>query len=173
MGIADRIILTLYTLLMAVVSVAVLLCSLGVFPHNSLMSFFNEIPGNWVFAVSSVITLLVSLRLLVTGLGVTDDTSLLLNENDNGKILVGKGAIENYISTLSQEIYGIYNVKALAKLDKKFISVRISASIEPGINIPETTAEVKANVRESIKKVTGIEVKEIEVFFKQIKSREQ
>ena len=172
MGIADRIILTLYTLLMAVVSVLVMLCSLGVFPHNALMNFFNQIPGSWIFAVSSVITLLVSLRLLVTGLGMTADTSLLLSEGDKGKILVGKGAIENYIATLSQEIYGIYNVKVLAKLDKDSIGVRISASIEPGINIPETTSEIKSNVRESIKKVTGIEVKEMEVFFKQIKARE-
>lgn len=172
MSIADRIILTLYTLLMAVVSVMVLLCSLGVFPHNSLMSFFNQIPGSWVFAVCSVITLLVSVRLLITGLGMTADTSLLLKEDNNGKILVGKGAIENYIATLSQEIYGIYNVKVMAKLDKDSIAVRISACIEPGINIPETTAEVKANVKESIKKVTGIEVKEMEVFFKQIKAKE-
>lgn len=172
MGIADRIILTLYTLLMAIVSLLVMLCSLGVFPHNSLMSFFNQIPGSWIFAVSSVITLLVSVRLLITGLGLTADTSLLLSENDNGKIMVGKGAIENYIATLSQEIYGIYNVKVLAKLSKDAIAVRISASIEPGINIPETTSEVKSNVRESIKKVTGVEVKEIEIFFKQIKSRE-
>lgn len=172
MGIADRIILTLYTLLMAIVSLLIMLCSLGVFPHNSLMSFFNQIPGSWIFAVSSVITLLVSVRLLITGLGLTADTSLLLSENDNGKIMVGKGAIENYIATLSQEIYGIYNVKVLAKLSKDAIAVRISASIEPGINIPETTSEVKSNVRESIKKVTGVEVKEIEIFFKQIKSRE-
>ena len=172
MGIADRIILTLYTLLMTVVSVLVMLCSLGVFPHNALMLFFNKIPGSWIFAVSSVITLLVSLRLLVTGLGMTSDNSLLLSEGDKGKIFVGKNAIENYIATLSQEIYGIYNVKVLAKLDKDSISVRISASIEPGINIPETTSEIKANVRESIKKVTGIEVKEMEVFFKQIKARE-
>ena len=49
--------------------------------------------------------------------------------------------------------------------------MRINASIEPGINIPETTGEVKTNVKESIKKMTGIEVKEIEVYFKQIKAK--
>lgn len=173
MGIADRIILALYTFAMAVVSVMVLVCSLGVFNHGALINFINQIPGNWGYAIGSVITLLVSARLLVTGLGVTEDSSLLLHDTDSGKVLVGKGAIENYVSTLSQEIYGIYNVKVIAKLTENAISVRINASIEPGINIPETTSEVKANVRESIKKVTGIEVKEIEVFFKQIKAREQ
>ena len=173
MGIPDRIILTLYTFAMAVVSLMVLVCSLGVFNHSALISFINQIPGNWGYAVGSVITLLVSIRLLVAGLGMMEDGTLMLSESESGKVLVGKGAIENYIATLSQEIYGIYNVKVIAKLDKKAISVRINATIEPGINIPETTSEVKANVRESIKKVTGVEVKEIEVFFKQIKSKEQ
>ena len=51
--------------------------------------------------------------------------------------------------------------------------MRINASIEPGINIPETSGEIKNNVRETIKKVTGIEVKEIELFFKQIKAKEE
>ena len=75
------------------------------------------------------------------------------------------------IAVLSQEIYGIYNVKVIAKLEDESINVRINASIEPGINIPETTGEVKTNVKESIKKMTGIEVKEIEVYFKQIKAK--
>ena len=109
MGIADRIILTLYTILMAVASVLTLLCSLGVFSDTGMVAFISHIPGNWVYAVGGVIMLLVSLRLL----------------------------------------------------------------IEPGINIPETSGEIKTNVRETIKKVTGIEVKDIELFFKQIKAKEE
>ena len=57
------------------------------------------------------------------------------------------------------------------KLDDESISVRINASIEPGINIPETTEEIKYNVRDTIKKVLGMEIKEIELFFKQIKAK--
>lgn len=172
MGIPDRIILTLYTFLMAVVSVLTILCSLGVFPYGSMVDFINNIPGNWIFAVGGVIMLLVSLRLLVTGLGLTAAASLQLSEGEDGKVYVGKSALEEYIAVLSQEIYGVHNVKVLAKLEDSYINVRINASIEPGINIPEATGEVKANVKESIKKVTGINVKGIEVFFKQIKAKE-
>ena len=50
------------------------------------------------------------------------------------------------------------------------ISARINASIEPGINIYETTYEIKNNVKETIKKVVGMDVTDIEVFFKQIKN---
>ena len=134
MGIADRIILTLYTILMTVASVLTLLCSLGVFSDTGMVAFISHIPGNW---------------------------------------LVGKGALEDYIAVLSQEIYGIHHVKVIVKLEDQCIDVRINASIEPGINIPETSGEIKTNVRETIKKVTGIEVKEIELFFKQIKAKEE
>ncbi len=173
MGISDRIILTLYTFLMTVVSILVILCSLGVFPQKNIIAFIAGIPGNWIYAVGGVILLVVSLRLLITGLGVTGDNSLKISEGENGKVHIGKGAIENYIAELAQEIYGIYNVKVIAKLEDDGIYVRINASIEPGINIPETTGEIKVNVRDSIKKVTGIDVKDIEIFFKQIKSKEE
>ena len=97
MGIADRIILTLYTFLMAVVSVLAILCSLGVFSQEGMVTLVNHIPGNWIYAVGGVIMLLVSLRLLVTGLGLTGMSSLKLSETEKGKVLVGKGALEAYI----------------------------------------------------------------------------
>lgn len=57
MGIADRIILTLYTILMTVASVLTLLCSLGVFSDTGMVAFISHIPGNWVYAVGGVIML--------------------------------------------------------------------------------------------------------------------
>ena len=173
MGIPDRIILTLYTFLMAVVAVLVTLCSLDVFPQRVITEFIASISGNWIYAIGGVIMLLVSVRLLIAGLGISSGHSLELSDGPSGKIHIGKRALEDYIAVLSQEIYGIYNVKVIAKLEDESINVRINASIEPGINIPETTGEVKNNVKESIKKMTGVEVKDIEVYFKQIKAKEE
>lgn len=173
MGIPDRIILTLYTILMAVIAVLVTLCSLDVFSQRLVTEFIGSIPGNWIYAIGGVIMLLVSLRLLFAGLGIGSGHSMRLSEGPTGNVHIGKRALEEYISVLSQEIYGIYNVKVMAKLEDECINVRINASIEPGINIPEATGEIKANVKESIKKMTGIDVKEIEVYFKQIKAKEE
>ncbi len=172
MGIADRIILTLYTFLMAVASVLAVLGSLGIFSRATMVAFINKIPGSWLYAVGGTIMLLVSVRLLITGLGLTGMSSLKLSENERGKVLVGKGALENYIVVLAQEIYGVHHVKVIAKLEDDGIIVRINASIEPGINIPETSEEIRNNVKESIKKVTGIAVKDMEIFFKQIQAKE-
>ncbi|MBR2220340.1 MAG: alkaline shock response membrane anchor protein AmaP, partial [Phascolarctobacterium sp.] len=106
MGIPDRIILTLYTFLMAVMAVLVTLCSLDVFPQRAIMEFIGSIPGNWIYAVGGVILLLVSLRLLIAGLGISSGNSMELSDGPSGKIHIGKRALEDYIAVLSQEIYG-------------------------------------------------------------------
>lgn len=98
-------------------------------------------------------------------------TSLTISTGDSGKVSVGKSAIEDYIAEIAKEVYGVYAVKVEAKMDEEHISVRINSSIEPGINIPETTDEIKYNVRDTIKKVLGMEIKDIDLFFKQIKAK--
>ena len=148
MGIADRIILTLYTFLMAVVAVLVVLCSLGIIGQTTIAAFFATIPGNWEYAVGGVIILLVSLRLLIAGLGATGMNALVLGKNTNGKVSVGKNAIENYIAEIVKDVYGVYGVKVEAKVDEESVSARINASIEPGINIPDTVEEIKYNVKD-------------------------
>ena len=65
----------------------------------------------------------------------------------------------------------IYGVKVVVEMeDKTTINARIHGSLEPGVNVFEITEEVKDNVRETIKKVVGLEVKNIELFFKKIKN---
>ena len=163
MGIPDRIILTLYTFLMAVVAVLVVLCSLGVIGQTAITAFFATIPGNWEYAVGGI--------LLIAGIGATGMTSLTISSADSGKVSVGKSAIEDYVAEIAKEVYGVYGVKVEAKMGEEHISIRINASIEPGINIPETTDEIKYNVRDTIKKVLGMEIKDIDLFFKQIKAK--
>jgi uncharacterized alkaline shock family protein YloU len=41
------------------------------------------------------------------------------------------------------------------------------------VNVYEVTHEVKTNIKETIKKVLGMEVGDIELFFKQIKETKQ
>lgn len=55
-------------------------------------------------------------------------------------------------------------------MGREHISIRINASIEPGINIPETTDEINIMYVYD-KKVLGMEIKDIDLFFKQIKAK--
>ena len=86
MSIPDRIILTLYTILMAVVAVFLVLFSLGVIPTSDVASFAATMPGRWEYAVGGVVLLLVSLRLLIAGLGGTGISTLSIGTDKEGKI---------------------------------------------------------------------------------------
>lgn len=157
---------------MAVIAILVVLCSLGIIGQATIAAFFATIPGNWEYAVGGIIILLVSIRLLFAGIGATGMTSLTIRNTEEGKVYVGRDAIEDYVAEIAKEVYGVYGVKVEAKMGEENISIRINASIEPGINIPETTDEIKYNVRDTIKKVIGMEIKDIDLFFKQIKVKD-
>lgn len=172
MSIIDRIILTLYTISMAVVSAVMVLCSLDFIPHRYIAAVIAGIPGNTTYCVGGLIFLLLSIRLLIANFSTSSAASLQLSDSLNGKVALGKSAIEDYASALAQEIYGVFNVKTIADLEESGIFIRINASIEPGIVIPTTSQEIKNNVREGLKKATGVEVGGVEIFFKQIKAQE-
>ena len=173
MGITDRIILTLYTFLMAVVAILLIFGSLGVIPQDATLNFIATIPGSWDYALIGIILLGVSVRLLLAGIGVLGVNTLTLCEEDGGKLLVSKRALEDYIGDIAQEVYGIYGVKVVVKMADKAVDARINASLEPGVNVYEVTHEVKTNIKETIKKVLGMEIGDIELFFKQIKETKQ
>lgn len=172
MSIPDRIILTLYTILMAVVAIFLVLFSLGIISTASVSTFAATMPGRWEYAVGGVILLLVSLRLLIAGLGGTGVSTLAIGNEKEGKIHVGKGAVEDYISEFSNDVFGVHNAKAVVKMADNLLIVRVNASIEPGINIPDTTDEIKQIVKKNVLATIGIEVKDVEVFFKHIKPKE-
>ena len=172
MGITDRIILTLYTIIMAAFAVVLILTTAGVISPDFFTSVITSLPGNWEFAAGGAVLFLISVRLLLAGIGVLGDTNTLtLADADSGKTVVSKRALEDYIADIAQEVYGIYGVKVVVETeDKTTINARIHASLEPGVNVFETTEEVKDNIRETMKKVVGLEVKNIELYFKKIKN---
>jgi uncharacterized alkaline shock family protein YloU len=172
MSIPDRIILTLYTILMAVVAVFLVLFSLGVISTSNVAAFAATMPGRWEYAVGGVILLLVSLRLLIAGLGGTGVSTLSIGNEKEGKIHVGKTAVEDYIAEFTNDVFGVHNAKAVVKMADSLLNVRVNASIEPGINIPDTTDEIKQIVKKNVLATIGIEVKDVEVFFKHIKPKD-
>lgn len=172
MSIPDRIILTLYTILMAVVAVFLVLFSLGVISPELLSEFTTTIPGHWEYAVGGVILLLVSLRLLVAGLGGTGVANLTVGSDKDGKIHVSQSAMQDYIAEFTNDVFGVHNTKANVKMTDNALSVRINASVEPGVNIPDTTDEIRQTIKKNVLTTIGVEVKDVEVFFKHIKPKE-
>ena len=56
MGIPDRIILTLYTCLMAVFAVTLIMITMGMIPPDFFRRVIVALPGNWEFAQCEAFT---------------------------------------------------------------------------------------------------------------------
>lgn len=171
MGIPDRIILALYTVVMAVLSVLLILFTFNLLSVETATNFIRTIPGNWEIGIASLVVLLISIRLLIAGLGGTRGNIINVGSGADGRINVGQGAIEDFVNELCTEIFGVYDVKTVARAADKGINMDIRASIEPGTNIPETTEQIKKSVRKHVLETVGMEVKDINVFFKHIKAK--
>ena len=148
MSIIDRIILTLYTCSLGVAAVLIMIVSLNLVPLDEFVAFASRIPGRWEYTVGGAVLFMMSLRLLVAGWS--------------------RGSS----SSFTNDVYGVHGAKAKVKMNGQQIEVRINASIEPGINIPDTTEEVRRTVKKNILTVIGVEVSDVELYFKHIKAKE-
>lgn len=173
MSIFDRIILTLYTISMAAAAVLLIIVSANVIPLANIIRFATMVPGRWEYTIGGVVLLLVSLRLLFASWSRGGSNDLTFENEKEGTIHVSQGAMEDYIAGFTNDVYGVFGAKVRVKMLKENqLRVRINASIEPGINIPDTTDDVKRTVRKNVQSVIGAEVSDIEVFFKHIKAKE-
>jgi uncharacterized alkaline shock family protein YloU len=174
MSIFDRIILTLYTFLMGVAAVLIIIVSVNFVPLDDFVAFAARIPGRWEYTVGGAVLLLVSVRLFVANWwSHSSSADLTLESEHEGQIHVSQKALEDYIASFSNEVFGVHSAKARIKMEDQKLAVRINASIEPGINIPDTTDEVRRTVKKNIKKVIGIEVSDVELYCKHIKAKEE
>ena len=173
MSIFDRIILTLYTLLMAVAAVLIIIVSINMVPLDQFVAFATRIPGRWEYTVGGAVLLLVSVRLFVANWWSNSGSADLTIESEHdGVIHVSENALEDYIASFSNEVYGVHGAKVHVKMEDQKLSGRINASIEPGINIPDTTDEVRRTVVKNIRKVVGIDVSDVALYCKHIKAKE-
>ena len=114
---------------------------------------------------------MMSLRLLVAGWSRGSSSSLTI-DTERRPDPMSQRAMEDYIASFTNDVYGVHGAKAKVKMNGQQIEVRINASIEPGINIPDTTEEVRRTVKKNILTVIGVEVSDVELYFKHIKAKE-
>ena len=89
MGITDRVILTLYTIVMAAIAVVLILITFGILPVDYFISEIAALPGNWEFAAGGAVIFLISVRLLLAGIGVLgDDSTLTLHDDEMMRVYI-------------------------------------------------------------------------------------
>lgn len=163
MGIFDRIILSIYTLLLSFLSFGVILISLRIISLDYIWTSFSYIHGQWEAALVGGVFFLVSVRLLLASLRSRGSKDTIIQHTDMGEVHIALSAVENLIEKAARHCKGVRGAKIHVTHNKEGLKVNIKVVISPENNVPSVSAEIQRKVQEYIKNTVGVELAEITV----------
>lgn len=168
MGIFDRIILSIYTFLLAFLSLGVILLSLRLVSLDLVWTSLNYIYGQWEAALIGAVFLLVSVRLLLAGLRSKRGKDTIVHQNDLGDVHITIDAIENLIEKTARHTRGVRAVKISVGRKGQRLEVVVKATVSPESNVPSVSKEIQQRVHDHIKNTVGIDLAEVRILVENI-----
>ncbi|MCL5047075.1 MAG: alkaline shock response membrane anchor protein AmaP [Actinobacteria bacterium] len=172
MGIIDRIVLMIYTLLLAAIS--------GVLVAMSLTSWLDPVEwirtslseghnGRLVIGVTGAAFLLASLRFIWYVFTPAYPRRTMVHETDLGEIHVTLDAIENLVKRTAKGIRGVRDVRAkVVNAEGGGVRVYLRAVVSPDVSVPQVSAEIQSTLKNFVKNVVGVAVNEVKIHVENI-----
>lgn len=165
MGIFDRVILTVYTFILTLLSLGVVTVALNLVSLDAIWTSLQlDIAGSKEAALVGFVFFLVSVRLLVMGVIPRGIRQTIVQETALGKIQISLSAIENLVQKVARQVKGVRGVKSYILNKEQGICVHIKIVVSPDANIPELSDEIQNRVRSYITNVVGTQVADIQIF---------
>lgn len=169
MGIFDRIILTIYTFILLLLSLGIVTVALDLVSLDAIgTSLQLNIAGSREAAVVGFVFFVMSVRLLVLSVTPRGVRQTILLETSLGKVNIALNAIENLVHKGARQVKGVRSVKSYVVKKKEGICVHIKAVVSPDSNIPDISEEIQKRVRTYITDVVGTQVADIQIFVEDI-----
>lgn len=169
MKIIDRLILALYSLSIAIVSLVIIVIPFdipGIINIRDSVNIVQSMRGNYLYSLISLILFIISIRFLLSGIiGSKDikDESFLAMRNEYGEVVIYSHTIVGLVQNTANEFSGIENINTSVNLDSGEIEVLMKGEVVPEANIPDITRELQVKVKECLENATGAKVREIKV----------
>ena len=176
MKLIEKIILVLYSVIMLILSVVFCLLIFRFINIENINSFICQILSSGVL---SIITLIVSVLFILASIKCIFFLSKksdyykdnIILKNEEGELLVTKTTIENLAINALDGFVSIKDLTVKVKFDKQNnILVNICILTSENVNMQELTQNIRNKLKNTIKKSTGFEIKEINVKIKDIKT---
>ena len=171
-SILDRFLLTVYTLIIILGSLFILLISLaaglGFISLESIQDYILSINWNWqimvISGVIAVLFLIVSIKLLFSGVKKPIPQSALLKNTELGKIRVSYATLDTLTQKAVRSFNEVKDVKSLIIPDMENIRIQIKLLVMPDVKLPELTMSIQKKVKDYIESLSGIVVNEVQIY---------
>ena len=169
MKIYDRIILTIYSICLAVISFVIIIIPFninGIFTIENGLDIVQSMEGNYWYSLAGLIFFLVSIRFLLSGIKMkpsVNKESFLVMRNEFGEILIYEQTIIGLVQNVASKFSGIRNIKTRVDLLDGMVNLSLTGEVNGEINIPELGRDLQQRVKEHIENITGAKTGDIKI----------
>lgn len=182
MKILDKIILVIYSMIVLLESVIAIFLIFGWTKVETLVLITKDVLNNYVaynivFALSIIFIMLSIKTILFSSSKEKKDESKkqdklgdgVVLENDEGKLLISRDTIEKIASDVVRNFKNVQDFRTKVIIDaKNNIAIVIELQILQDTVIHDLNTNLQMQVKENIKKVTDLDVKEVNIKVKNI-----
>lgn len=164
MNTIDRLILFIFSSIVAVISLIAAFLPLPFFPSN-----FSEAISRFIFqsngmSLLSIVIFILSLRFLFKSYKIESDKySYIERESELGKVRISYNTLKALALTGVKRVKGVKDVLVDIDTIEEEVLVKATVSFYGDVVIPEASNELQIAIKEVIEKISGLAVKEITI----------
>ncbi|WP_425448597.1 alkaline shock response membrane anchor protein AmaP [Dethiothermospora halolimnae] len=165
MKLFDRIILSLYTFCLALVSILIMIfpfkLNLSISSIDNVTKFLENIKGNYWYTLVGLAFFLVSIKFLISGAKKKPQMGYIVKHTKHGDLKISTETIKGLVNSVADKSNGISNIKTMIDLMDDGVSIKIKGAVTPDVNIPEITEGLQGEIKGYIEESTGINVTDV------------
>ena len=176
MKIIERIAVIIFSIMILIISIFSVLVVLGWMDLNLINEVIitvlnNSTVYNTILIVAGICIILSIKCIFFTSNdnGKEDFKSGVLLENEDGKLIISKDTIENLVNSVAKKFEGAAEVQTKVILDQENnITVFVTLLVKENAIIKDLSSSIQTKVKETIKRTSDLEVKQINIKVKNI-----
>ncbi|MBS3939139.1 MAG: alkaline shock response membrane anchor protein AmaP [Peptococcaceae bacterium] len=163
MNIFDRIMLSLYTLAVAVVTLLIVGASVNFPPGWGYMEL-GRLLTRWEFVPVAVFFFIFSVRFLVSGIRRDRPSkAAITHQGEIGDVRIAVSAVRNLALRTAQNVRGVHHAKAKVHLSNDGLLISLEVSVGQTSHIPSLTSVLQEEVKQNLESSTGVKVLGVKV----------
>ncbi len=172
MKILDKFVLILYSFFMLIISAIICLIVFKIISIDQIKYCIEYVQKDTALVITiiavAIVCILLSIRCLFfrkkKQIKKSNTTEILL-ENESGRLLISKNAIENAARNIVKESLRLNtDIKVTADIDPaNNISIYIAVMLDRALNVRDLTLDLQLRIKNEIKESFGLEVKQVNI----------
>lgn len=180
MKILEKVALNVFSLIILVISVIAIFLRFNWLNASAVYTAMqaalnNEVGANIILGVS-IVCILLAIKVIFFGSSSEYDEKKegVLLENSEGKLLISKTTIENLVNRVVAGFDSAAEVETKIVLDEENnVTVYVQLAVKENAVIKELSNNLQLKIKESIKKASDLDVKEVNISIKDIEMESQ